>query len=363
MTRVGVVAFSKKGKALACSLMRKLREAGCAAEGFIPQRHAAEGSMPQERSAEESTSQFSAAEELIPFHDLGALTGKLFAEKEILIFVGACGIAVRAIAPYVRSKLHDPGVLVVDECGTYVISLLSGHIGRANEYAKTVASLLGAQPVITTATDRSGLFAVDDWAAENGLRVMTPERIREISSRILAGERVGFYSAFPVAGSMPEELTGGEAQTGIVVSDRPASDRFPVTCRLLPMDLVVGIGCKKGKSVSELQAFLKQVFMTYGLDMERIGKITSISLKAQEEGLILLARALHVPFVTYSAEELETAVGSFAESDFVRQKTGVSNVCERSACLGSGGGKRLVAKQSENGMTIAVYERKLSLTF
>lgn len=343
MTRIGVIAFSKKGGTLACTLIRKLRETGCAAEGFIPPRHTTEG--------------------LVPFQELGALTEKLFAEKELLIFVGACGIAVRAIAPYVRSKLCDPGVLVADECGMYVISLLAGHIGGANEYAKTVASLLGAQPVVTTATDQNGLFAVDSWAAQNGLRVMTPERIREISSRILAGERVGFYSAFPVAGSMPEELTGGEAWAGIVVSDRSERDRFPVTCRLLPMDLVVGIGCKKEKSFSELQAFLKRVFLTYELDIERIGRLASISLKAREKGLILLAKSLHVPFVTYSAEELETAAGSFAESDFVRQTTGVSNVCERSACLGSGGGKRLVAKQSDNGMTIAVYERKLSLTF
>lgn len=343
MTRIGVIAFSQKGETLACSLRKKLAESGCEAEGYAPSRHAAEG--------------------LTPFQDLGSLTGKLFAEKEILIFVGACGIAVRAVAPHVKSKLHDPGVLVVDECGTYVIPLLSGHIGRANEYAKTVARLLGAEPVITTATDRNGLFAVDDWAAANGLRVMTPERIKEISSRILAGERVGFYSELPVAGSMPEELTDGEAEAGIVISGKRKKDRFSLTCRLLPMDLVVGIGCKKGKSVLELQAFLHQVFAEHGLEADRIGTIASISLKAQEEGLILLAKALHVPFVTYSAEELETAEGNFSESDFVRRRTGTSNVCERSACLGSGGGKRLVEKQICDGMTLAVYERKLSLTF
>ena len=353
MIRIGVIAFSGRGGTLAGSLIRKLRDIGCAAEGFLPRRHA----------AEDFVSQRCAAEELTPFHDLGVLTGKLFAEKELLIFVGACGIAVRAIAPYVKSKLHDPGVLVTDECGTYVISLLSGHIGRANEYTRIVARLLGAEPVITTATDRRGLFAVDDWAAGNGLRVITPELIKEISSRILSGRRVGFYSAFPVAGSMPEELTDGEAEAGIVVSDKVERDRFPLTCCLMPMDLVVGIGCKKGKSVSQLMAFLNQVFTAYELQTERIGKITSISMKAQEEGLLLLSKALHAPFVTFSAEELEKAEGSFSASDFVKRQTGTSNVCERSAYLGSGGGRMLVAKQAEGGMTIAVYERKLSLTF
>lgn len=343
MMKVGIVAFSDRGGVLARILLDGLKEYGCETTGFLSERHRAEG--------------------LVSFSDLGTLIGELFPEKDIIIFVGACGIAVRAVAPYVKSKLQDPGVIVVDECGDYVISLLSGHIGRANEYAGIAARILGAEPVITTATDRNGLFAVDAWAVRNQLRVASPEMIREISSRVLSYKKVGFFSEFLVEGMLPAELTSGAADAGIVVSYRAETKRFPLTCHLIPMDLVVGIGCKKGKKCSELQDFLNWVFETYGLQTERIGKLTSVSAKEKEEGLCRLAKKLRVPFVTFSPLQLEGAEGSFSASEFVRSQMGVDNVCERSACLGSDGGRRLVAKQVSDGMTIAVYERRIALRF
>lgn len=346
MTKIGIIAFSKKGGLLGRRLVQELNENGFQAEGFLAERHHADG--------------------MRPFAALDEVTRSLFDTKDIMIYVGACGIAVRAIAPYIRSKLKDPGVLVADECGKYVISLLSGHVGRANHFAKLTARLLGAEPVITTATDRNGLFAVDDWAVSNHLRILHPKTVREISSRILEGEKIRFVSDFPAAGDLPPQLTQETGpQAGIVISydtERTWKD-MPVVCRLVPMDLAVGIGCRKGKPCAELQAFLQAVFAENKLQTERIGKLCSVAVKAEEEGLRELADTLQVPFETYTVQQLAQAEGCFAASAFVEKQLGIDNVCERSACLGSGSGTKLIGKQSFDGMTLAVYKRELTLCF
>lgn len=112
------------------------------------------------------------------------------AARHALIFIGACGIAVRAIAPWIMDKLHDSPVLVADEMGKYVIPLLSGHVGGANELAVRLAGALGAIPVITTATDLHDSFAVDIFAKRNDLRICNREGIAKVSAKVLAGEEI-----------------------------------------------------------------------------------------------------------------------------------------------------------------------------
>ncbi len=348
--RIGIAAFTERGGQLGRFLLEEYGRAGYEAEGFLSERHRMENMQP--------------------FSDLGSATRLMFEREDMIVFVGACGIAVRAIAPYIKDKLHDPGVVVVDECGRHVISLLSGHVGRANDFTEYTARILDGEPVITTATDSRGLFAADQWAVRNRLHIVNPQTVKEISSRILAGERVGFFSEFPFAGELPAELTmengeieKEEVETGIAVScENTYHHRFPVTLALMPKDLTVGIGCKSGKTVSELHDFLCQIFERYHLRTERIGKICSVSVKAREEGLIRLAQALGVPFETYTPGQLSQLEGDFAASEFVRAKIGVDNVCERSACFGSGG-RKLVGRQTGSGMTIAVYERQTILFF
>lgn len=133
-----------------------------------------------------------------------AWAGKKFADSDALIFIGATGIAVRSIAPYVASKKSDPAVLVIDECGHFVISLLSGHLGGANELALKVAEILHAVPVVTTATDLHHRFAVDVFAKKNNCSIFNMKAAKEVSAALLAGRRVGFYSEFPVEGELPE---------------------------------------------------------------------------------------------------------------------------------------------------------------
>jgi len=352
MAGIGIVAFSERGSRLGASLLHSLKELGHVPEGYAPEKYC--------------------SGEMKAFVGLNNITGMLFSKEDLIIFIGACGIAVRAIAPYIAHKMKDPGVLVIDERGRYVISLLSGHVGRANAFARRVAEILGAEPVITTATDVEGLFAVDEWAVENHLRILEPACVKEISSRILAGEKVGFYSELPFEGELPGELTECDTGTdmiaekiraGISVSYDRDKKYFPVTCSLLPMDLVVGMGCRRGKSFEELDGFLRRVFGEYGLETGRIGLLCSVDAKAGEEGLLNLAGSFGVRLQTFTPAELSRAEGSFASSSFVKRQTGVDNVCERSASLGSGGGRRLIARQARDGMTLAVCVREMKLRF
>ena len=105
-------------------------------------------------------------------------TARAFETADALVFVGAVGIAVRAIAPHIVHKSLDPAVVVIDEGGNFAVSLLSGHLGGANELARKIAAVTGAEAVITTATDVRGVFAVDEWARRQKLHVENPEYIR-----------------------------------------------------------------------------------------------------------------------------------------------------------------------------------------
>lgn len=335
------------------------------------------------------------------FRNVGSLTETLFSSCELLIFIGAAGIAVRAIAPFIREKDQDPAVLVMDEHALHVISLLSGHLGGANDWCRQLALLTGAEPVITTATDLNNVFAVDLFARDNCLFIENRDGIKEVSGRLLHGEKVGFYSELPWEGRLPEllvpcekggdgllrpqrgEENGGQPECrgensgqpqcsiennglpecGIVISARPHAVHFPVTCRLALQDLTVGIGCRKGVAGAEISAFLEAVFQKYGLDKRRIARFASIRLKEKEPGILELAFAERLPFVTFTAQELEAVPGTFAASGFVRKTVGVDNVCERAAVLGSGGGKLLVPKQAAGGITIAVAQRIPDIRF
>lgn len=136
----------------------------------------------------------------------GDWAGKQFEKADALIFIGACGIAVRSIAPHIVCKKTDPAVLVIDECGKFVISLLSGHLGGANDLALRAAEILGAQPVVTTATDLHKQFAVDVFAKRNGAEIRNMTAAKEVSAALLAGKKVGFYSEFPWEGKLPQGL-------------------------------------------------------------------------------------------------------------------------------------------------------------
>lgn len=330
--KLALFAFSRRG----CDTARRVRGAACGAgdecRAYTMARYAQED-----------------FEAVVP--PLSRFTGPVMAWADAVVFVGACGIAVRAIAPYVADKRTDPAVLVADEGGQFVISLLSGHIGGANELTRRVAGGLGATGVITTATDVNGLFSADAWAARQGLAIDSMRAAKAVSAAIL--ERpVPLSSDFPVTGPLPAGTQAGErGAVGICVSWRRRRP-FSETLLLVPPVLHVGLGCRRGTPAEAIRALVEQVLEEHAIHPRAVKCAASIDLKAEEPGLLAFCREKGWPVRFHSAGELAAVEGAFTPSAFVRTVTGVDNVCERAALLGAE--RLLVKKTARDGVTVAV---------
>lgn len=290
---------------------------------------------------------------------------------DAIIFVGATGIAVRAIAPFIHGKAVDPAVLVIDEAGRYVISLLSGHLGGANALARTAASLIEAEPIITTATDAESAFAVDTFAKENGFLLTDLRKAKEVSAKVLRGEKLRIYSDIPME-RLVQRPARHEAElvsaqdidcADIVISYRthilkPAEKSSQaIGLRLIAKRVHVGLGARKGVTQAEVAAAVATCLEDAGIDPRAVVALASIDLKKQEAGILAYSYESGVPFVTYTAEELRTVEGAFAGSSFVQSVTGVANVCERAAAYAagqSGHAEVLVHKTIHGNVTTAV---------
>ncbi len=332
MKEIGIIAFTKRGMALAEDVLSRLPE-GCRGE-LCRNKAEARGWLAEN-----------------------------FQKKDTFLFICAAGIAVRYIAPLIRSKDVDPAVVVMDEFGQYAIPVLSGHLGGANEAAAELASVTGSTVVLTTATDVNGSFAVDVWSKYTGCRIADISGIKTVSSAILRGEKVGIHSGFPFAGNLPEELTTDPAELGICVSLNETLKPFPKTLSVVPRIVTLGVGCRKNASPEAFERFILGILSENKISVLAIEKIASIDLKKYEKCILAFSDKYRIPFVTYTAEELNRAEGSFDGSDFVKRITGVDNVCERSACLGSGRGTRILSKTSGGGFTCALSMRDWKCRF
>lgn len=299
---------------------------------------------------------------------VGEWAGVQMRKRNAILWIGACGIAVRAIAPFLADKLQDAPVLVMDEKGNYVVPILSGHMGGANELAEMLAQKIGAQAVITTATDLNQKFAVDVFARENGFSISPKDGIAKISAKVLAGEAVtvsvetgngccGFFERnglrevpYPPAGFVDLVITGEKRA-------------FDAAVTLHPKEYILGFGCKKGKSADEIAQFVAKRMEECQIEAAQIFALASISQKKDEEGIREWCRKEGIRFLTYTAEELRDVEGNITKSAFVMEQMGVDNVCERAALKASGaGGKLIVKKCAERGMTLAVAKRDWRLS-
>lgn len=307
-------------------------------------------------------------------------TGEQMKKRRSLLFIGACGIAVRAIAPFLTDKLNDVPVLVMDEQGRFVIPVLAGHVGGANELAVSLAERMGSTPVITTATDLNHCFAVDLFARRNALHIVNKDGIAKVSSRILAGEEVTMAveeghlreeeAGIPGEKRLLEEinvpegirLVSTESLADVLVA--PASYGQGRLLTLRPKEYVIGIGCKRGKAAEQIDHFVHRVLKESGISMEQVAAFASIDRKKDEEGILWMSSHYGIPFVTYSAEELQQVEGTFHASEFVKSQVGVDNVCERAALRFSGpDGILITGKQAEDGITAAIVKRIWSVSF
>ena len=279
---------------------------------------------------------------------LTEICGDAFEKGIALVFIGAAGIAVRSIAEFVRDKLKDPPVIVIDETGSFVIPVLSGHMGGANELALEIASASGAVPVITTATDINGAFSVDLFAKENGLSIADREGIARVSSTALEGRPV----TISIKDYPPKE------PVDVLISDEVMPGFSSI--RLCPKKYALGMGCRRGKSFEEIRSAAESVLEEHGINLSEVGCIATIDKKKDEEGLIQLSQAWRIPLITFDAGTLAAAQGDFTSSATVLEKVGVDNVCERAAVLAAGSGAELIIKKTAiSGITVAAAKRNL----
>lgn len=291
-------------------------------------------------------------------------TRRQFDEVEGIIFIGATGIAVRTISPFLKDKTMDPAVLVIDEKGEFVIPLLSGHIGGANDLAYEIAGHLGTTPVITTATDINQKFAVDLFAKKNNLYITRMDYAKGISAAILNNKEIGFQSDYPAVGSLPEGLTEKtNCEYGISISLNEEIEPYHKTLNLIPRIITLGIGCKKGKSSDEIERVVAEVLRINHISIHSIENVTSIDLKKDEAGLLEFCDRLNLNLVTYPTDILEKVQGIYSESDYVKSVTGVGNVCERAAVLGSGNGCLIQKKYAKDGITVSIAKKDWSVRF
>lgn len=282
-------------------------------------------------------------------------TQKAFNQCEVIIYIGATGIAVRAIAPFLVSKEQDPAVLCIDELGKNVIPLVSGHIGGANQFARYVAQQIEGQAIISTATDLENRFAVDEWATFQGILITDLKQAKRIATEILRGETIGLVSDFPIEGRLPQQVECIEhGPIGIYIGYDQRKKPFEETLWLIPKGMSLGIGCKKGTPCEKIEKLVCMQLKSLGLSVELITTIASIDLKREEQGLLEWASDYNKPLCFYSAEELGEVEGDFTASPFVKHITGVENVCERAAVRASSGGKLILKKVALEGVTMAL---------
>ncbi len=350
--RLAVISFTRAGALLCARLTELGREQGWDCRGYIMERF---------------LDDFRDVPGICPVREpVAEWTKQRFDQVDGLVYIGAAGIAVRAIAPCLRDKMTDPAVVVMDEKGEYAVSLLSGHVGGANELVRVLARLTGAVPVITTASDVRRKIAIDVWAKERGLGLSDRVLAKQVAACILDGEPVGFYSDYPLHEPVPEGFCQGKpCRVNVWVTTRIRPEKtdgiFPYAkdgaqiLRLIPRNLTVGIGCRRGVEGEKILQMVMETLRRGNLDPRAAAGVASIDLKKEEAGILYVAEKLGVPFFTFSAARLEAVPGEFTPSGFVKQVTGTDNVCERSALAGAGeGAKLLIRKQAADGITAAV---------
>ena len=280
-------------------------------------------------------------------------TVKRHFNDDAVIFIGAVGIAVRSIAPYIKDKFCDPAVLVIDELGRYVIPLLSGHVGGANELANYIGGALSAAPIITTATDINGTFAIDIFAKKNNLLISSRKLAKDVSAALLDNNCIDIDSDIKSIDvkELKKKLNPKNKACDIKVriTDRIYDD---TVLTLIPKNLYIGVGCKKNTDADKMWDFVNDIFRLEGLDIRAVKSIGSIDIKRDEDAVKNLANRLNVPFLTFTKDELNSVSGDFFESEFVRKTVGVGNVCERAVCIQCN--NLIVKKTAREGMTVAI---------
>lgn len=377
---IAIICPSPKGKEIALKLQKRLgaklyiKDLGSEENDEADKTIEGEELYIQEKS--ENTKAF----------NLSNITEKSMKTSKGVIFISSTGIAVRAIAPFLKGKAQDPGVVVVDLSCKYAINILSGHLGGGNELTVKVAEILRVQPIITTATDNLGIIAPDVLAKNNNLIIEDLKKAKYIASLLVDGKTVGIkddYKQIQMSKGYEEIEELGENSIWIThslkfVLDKPIieeenkdfyfknqfdtfdindEDRYEAldyskVLKLIKKDLVLGIGCRRNTEYEKLYEFISNSLIMHNLDIRAVAAIVSVEVKKDEAGIIKLAEKINCPFKTFTKDEIKTVQDKYEKSEFVFKTLGITGVCEPSVDLA--GAEVIISKVKKDGMTLAI---------
>ncbi|WP_202707175.1 cobalt-precorrin 5A hydrolase [Sporosalibacterium faouarense] len=302
--------------------------------------------------------------------------GRIFYKYDMILFIMASGIVVRSISKYIQHKSKDPGILVMDEGASFVISLLSGHLGRANEGAKIVASLIGAQSVITTASDVKGTMAVDTMAMKLNCEIEDFDDAKEITSLIVNDERVGIISDIRINLDLPQDIIEISSETKdrhledingmiYITNKKSIEDKRVRTFNLpsvilIPKNIIIGIGCRKNIPGKKIIEAIDEALEKLNINKGSIKTISTVDIKKNESGIKEASEHFDCGLEIIDRQEISMIEDKFKTSEFVKKTIGVGAVCEPCGYISSNAGKCLLRKTAVDGITLSIWEEKIN---
>ena len=376
-SKIAILCITSNGRSLACKIKRSLNDGDIYFINNKRDENSLDDNEVISKYLEEDVEIYTVKKRLKFFVE------DIFDKYEYILFIMATGIVVRTIAPLVTSKFSDPAILVTDEKGSNIISLLSGHMGGANEMTLHISDLINSNPVITTATDINKKSSLDMIAKKlNGHIVNFRDNVLDVNAMLVNGDAVGLYidgeynidtRGFTVLDnskslessiSSDEELKKINLNTIVVISnkenlqiDKYYEDKYRII-KVTSRDIVIGIGCRRDTESHLLQDFLEDFLIKNNIDINSIKEIGSIEVKKDEKAIIDLSENLNVPFRVLSVEEISQVDYLFEKSEWVKKSVGVYSVAEPVAHLLSDGNV-IIEKNKYKGITFSVGRLKI----
>lgn len=303
--------------------------------------------------------------EIVKEKGIKLITEEVFKSFSNIIFISSTGIAVRSIAPFIQSKVNDPAILVIDNSSKYVISLLSGHLGGANELTLKVAEILKSQPIITTATDNMNIEAPDIIAKKHDLMIENMKICKNIAAALVQGGKVGFIdynNEVEVPKGYEKYKEHNEYEALVVITNENNIKTYGNIdsnniLKLVRRNIVLGIGCRKNYDSDTMEQKVMEKLKELNIDKRSVKSIGTAWVKSEENAIINLSRKLQCPMKVFSKEDIEKIDYKYNGSDFVYKTIGVRAVCE--PCVELLNGELLTDKLSMDGMTLCIGRTKV----
>jgi cobalt-precorrin 5A hydrolase len=354
---IAVIAITRRGVETALKIQKALYINGLASMVYAPKKYSQNGVTAIDKT-------------------LADFIKDAYSKTDALVAVMAPGIIIRAVAPLLESKLTDPAVVGVDASGKFVISLLSGHWGGANDLTQTIAKGIDATPVITTASDVMGKQSADELARTLLLSIQNPDSLVAVNSAIVNGDRVVVVLAGDVkvpldavgCFEVKKVQNGGEAldvigayDAGIIVTDEPVTaTKFDKPFTILKTKrIVVGLGARKDASADSIITAVDSALERTHVPLSRVYRFATVDIKRTSKPMLDAVKKLGAPLEFLSADALRSVTNKDLSPDsaMVQNKIGVGGVCERAALLTAGKNSKLILKKTKlNGVTVAIAE-------